>query len=88
MKYSVLSSIVNKAAQELRLDAQYNVARDDGGCQRLLSRLDVFKKSLVEKMDLKPSEYYQLDNVEVWEPEEFSVIIHNYKMKLAKNIKL
>jgi hypothetical protein len=88
MKFSLLSKIVTEAANEYKENAAYSGAWNDGGCESLLCKLADYKKSLVVKFDLRPSEYSKLNDIEVGEPKEFSDIIEKYKTKLAKNIKL
>ena len=86
MKYSKLEQIVREEAHTLKENAGYSGAWNDGGSANLLSRLDQFKQSLVVKYDLRPSEYAQLNNTDVGEPEAFSNIIDKYKLKLAEQI--
>jgi len=84
MKYSKLKQIVREKAHMLKTNAEYSGAWNDGGSDSLLARLNDFKQSLVVKYDLRPSEYDQLNNIDVGEPEAFSSIIDNYKLKLAE----
>lgn len=86
MKYSKLEQIVIEEAHTLKENAGYSGAYNDGGSANLLTRLDKFKHSLVVKYDLRPSEYNQLDNTDVGEPEAFSSIVDKYKLKLAEQI--
>jgi DNA-binding TFAR19-related protein (PDSD5 family) len=88
MKFSFLKQIVTEEAYQRKENAGYAGAWNDGGCQSLLSRLETYQKGFVIKMDLRPSELNKLNDIEVGEPQEFSDIIENYKIKLAKNIKL
>lgn len=86
MKYSKLEQIVREEAYMLKENAGYSGEYHDGGSANLLARLDGFKQSLVVKYDLRPSEYNQLNNTDVGEPEAFSTIIERYKLKLAEQI--
>lgn len=52
----------------------------------LIGRLEKYRQSLIIKHDLRPSEYHTLNDLEVQEPSEFSDVIENYKLKLAKAI--
>ena len=88
MKFSKLQSIVTKRAHEQRECAAYNGAWNDGGEGGTLSKLSKYKDSLVREHDLRPSEYYKLNDLEVGEPIEFSEIIANEKQRLARDIKL
>jgi hypothetical protein len=88
MKFSFLKQIVTEYALQLKEDAAYSGSHSDGGCENVLSKLNTYKNTLVVKMDLKPSEFYKLNDVEVGEPVEFSNIIEKYKIKLAKEIQL
>ena len=88
MKFSFLKQIVNDAAHQLKENAGYAGAWDDGGCQSLLNKLETYQQSFVIKMDLRPSELNKLNDIEVGEPKEFSDIIEKHKIKLTKNIKL
>lgn len=88
MKFYKLRSIVTAEAEDQRLSAAYNGAWNDGGASSTLSKLEEFRDILIRQEDLRPSEYYKLNNLEVGEPELFSKIIMAAKMKLAKNIQL
>jgi len=88
MKFSFLKQMVNEAAHQLKEDAVYQGAYNDGGCDNLLKKFSNYQNSWVVKLDLRPSEFNQLNDIEVGEPNEFSNIIEKYKIKLAKNIKL
>lgn len=88
MKYLKLKQIVENKALQLKEDAAYMGAWDDGGSSRLLNDLEDYKHKLVQIYDLRPSEHHKLDDVEVGEPSEFYHQIQEYKLKLAKNIKL
>lgn len=88
MKYSKLKQIVTEKAESLKLSAGYSGAWDDGGSSSLLGKLEDFEQELIIKHDLRPSEYYKLNIVEVGEPDIFQFIIDDYKIKLIKNIKL
>ena len=88
MKFEKLKSIIVQEAEQRKKIAAYSGAWDDGGCQSLLNRLSEFKNQLIVKYDLRPSEYYKLNDVEVGEPYEFSSEIEKFKIKLAKNIEL
>lgn len=88
MKFSLLWRIVIEYSERLRLNAAYNGSWDDGGCGGVLNRLREYQDSLVIKLDLRPSEINKLNDLEIGEPEEFSKEILDYKIRLAKNIKL
>jgi hypothetical protein len=88
MKFSFLTKIVTEEAHNLKESAGYSGSYTDGGCGTLLRRLSNYKQNLVVKLDLRPSEFNQLNDAEVGEPIEFLDIIDKYKIKLAKNIKL
>lgn len=88
MKFSKLDEIVISRANELRVSARYGGEWGDGGCASLLNRLNNYKNILVVKLDLRPSEFHKLNDIEVGSPTEFSDIIERYKIKLAQNIKL
>lgn len=88
MLYKKLESIIKSKAKNLKLTAEYNGARNDGGSTPLLNRLNDFKQSLIIKYDLKPSEYYKLNYIDIGEPNEFLEIINEYKLNLIQNIKL
>lgn len=88
MKYQKLKEIVENKAQQLKLNAAYCGAWDDGGCSHLLGELTSFKNKLIVMEDLRPSEFNKLYDIEVGEPDEFYDVIHDYKMKIATEIKL
>ncbi|WP_035670803.1 hypothetical protein [Flavobacterium sp. 83] len=88
MKLSFLTEIVTKRANQLKEDARYSGSYSDGGCGSLLKRLQDYRQKFVVKLDLRPSEFKNLNDIEVGEPEEFSEVIEKYKIQLAKNIKL
>ena len=75
MKYSKLKEIVESKAHTLKENASYSGAWDDGGCKSLLLKLEEYRQKLINNEDLKPSEYYKLNDLEVGEPSEFSSII-------------
>lgn len=86
MKYLKLETIVKEHADALGQAAAYGGYFHDGGRAAVISRLEAFKQKLIHKYDLRPSEYIQLDSVDVGEPEEFSKIIEDYKLKIAKSL--
>lgn len=88
MKLQLLRKIVKEYASELKESAAYGGSHTDGGSDNLLCKLKDYENKWVMKLDLKPSEFSKLENVEVGEPLEFSFIIENYKINLVKNIKL
>lgn len=88
MKFSFLKQIVTEEACQIKENAGYSGRWDDGGCQSLMNKLENYQKGFIIKMDLRPSEFNKLNDIEVGEPQEFYSIIENYKIKLAKNIKL
>lgn len=88
MKLSFLTEIVTKRANQLKEDAGYSGYYTDGGCEMLLKRLNDYLQRFVIKLDLRPSEFEKLNDIEVGEPDEFSEVIDKYKIELAKNIKL
>jgi len=87
MKFSTLGQIVTDYAYALKESAAYNGEYGDVGCDNLLKKLNNYKDGVV-RLDLRPSGFDMLDNIEVGEPGYFSNIIDNYKIKLARNIKL
>lgn len=88
MKFSRLKQIVTEAAHQLKEDAAYSGSWNDGGCENLLNKLHNYQNNWVVKLDLRPSEFNQLNDIDVGEPSEFSNVIKQYKISLAKNIKL
>lgn len=88
MKFKKLAILVTKAARQQKGDAAYTGSYGDGGSAHTLEALSDFKQALVFKYDLRPSEYYKLDGMEVGEPEEFFDIIQAEKRLLAMCIKL
>ena len=86
MKYSTLSDIVVKEALRLKESAGYSGSHTDGGSASLLQKLSNYKNSLVVKYDLKPSEFNQLNDKDIGEPNDFSNIIRKHKMELAEDI--
>lgn len=88
MKLSLLRKIVRGRAHYLKECAGYSGERSDGGSSDLLRKLRVFEDGIVVKLDLRPSEFSQLDNIEVGEPDEFTDIINLYKTQLALGTKL
>ena len=81
IKFSILKKIVIEHAEQLKMAAQYNGDWSDGGYSNLLDKLNNYKNSLIVKLDLKPSEFYKLYDIDVDEPSEFSSIIKKYKSK-------
>ena len=88
MTFEKLCYIINKIAAELKDNAECEGAWNDGGCSALLYKLKEYKEKLVVQYDLKPSEFHQLDDIEVGEPEEFALQIEQYKIKLGIKINL
>lgn len=88
MKFSMLNKMVKDYAYQLKEDAGYMGSYTDGGCENLLQRLANYKNRFVVELDLRPSEFNKLDDIEVGEPSEFSEVIKSYKMKLVRDIKL
>lgn len=86
MKFSLLKKIIQERADRLKDDAACMGALDDGGCRALLGRLKEFQEELVIKLDLRPSEFGQLEDLEIGEPDVFSKEIKQYKIKLAEKI--
>lgn len=86
MKLETLDKIITEHAYQLKENAGYSGSSTDGGCDRLLNKLKSYREKWIYKMDLKPSEYNQLNEVEVGEPIEFATEIQEYKLKLATNI--
>ena len=74
MKYSYLKEIVEAHAKQLKDNAAYSGSHDDGGCENLLKKLDKVKQNLILLMDLRPSEFEQLNDGEVGVPKEFSEV--------------
>lgn len=88
MKYSKLQNIIIDEANSLKETAGFNGDRGDGGSETLLRSLKDFKQTLILKHDLRPSEYFKLDDIEVGEPAMFARIFEEYRISLAKDIKL
>ena len=86
MKYLKLKEIVESKAHTLKENAGYSGAWNDGWCNSLLSKLEEYSQKLINNEDLRPSEYYKLNDLEVGEPSEFTSIIDEYKLKIAKNM--
>lgn len=84
MKYSELKQIVERQAAVYRRDAALTGSCGDGGSDKLLNRLSDFKNSLVVRYDLKPSEFRDLDNIEVGEPGAFTSAIYNYRKEQSQ----
>lgn len=75
-------------AHQWKEDAAYSGSYTDGGSKSLLQKFTDYTDKWIFKFDLRPSEFHQLDDIEVGELEEFSNIIEAYKIGLARNIKL
>jgi hypothetical protein len=88
MKYSKLEQIVYERVNQLKQNAAYSGEWGDGGSESLSNRLKDFQQNLIVKLDLRPSEFNKLNDIEVGEPIEFSDIIEKYKINLVMNIKL
>lgn len=88
MNFLTLKKIVIEHAEQLKKSAEYSGEWSDGGYSNVLAKLDKYQNSLVVQLDLKPSEFCKLNDIEVGEPDEFSNIIEKYKVNLAKKIKL
>jgi hypothetical protein len=89
MNYKKLNEIITNEAFQLKENAGYSGAWNDGGSGSLLDKLESFRQTIIFEEDLRPSEYYKIDNIEVGEPEIFKQIIEDYKIKyLLKNIKI
>lgn len=86
MKWKRLSEIVREYAHDRKMSAAYSGSYTDGGHSSILSELDRFKQILVVKYDLRPSEYKQLEEIEVGEPPFFFDIIESHKKKLAREL--
>lgn len=88
MKLSFLRKIVSEHAYRLKDNAAHSGSYTDGGCDNLLTRLSTYENKWVVKLNLRPSEFKKLNEIEVGEPEEFSQEIEKYKISLTKNIQL
>ena len=92
MTYSTLERIVKNRANEIKENAGYMGSWDDGGSHQLLEQLEKYKMHLIYQKDLRPSEYYKLNDLEIGEPNEFAYIIEKEKfkkaMEIVENIKL
>ncbi len=88
MKFSFLKQIITEHAVQLKETAAYSGSYSDGGSSNLLYKLKDYQDKIVVKLDLKPSEFFKLNELEIGEPPEFKSIIEEYKVKLSKNIKL
>lgn len=83
MLYKDLKKIVNDKVSDLHEGAAYSGAHNDGGSAALLNKFRDFKEGLVVKLDLRPSEFYKLDDIEVGEPSQFKSIIDEYVTKMT-----
>ena len=88
MKFITLQNILGNKANDMRLSAAYSGAWDDGGASYLLNSLIEYKNELAVKYDLRPSELHKIDDMDVGEPQKFNKYIEEYKISLAKKIKL
>ena len=88
MTFSKLKTVVHKSAHNAKESNAYIGGHGDGGSSALLRELSEFENTLVYKLDLRPSEYSKLNDVEVGEPQQFSKEIAEYREYLAKNIDL
>lgn len=88
MKFSMLSSVVDGYVKHLNTCAAYSGAYNDGGSSAYNAKLEKFKTAYVYELDLRPSEYYKLDDLEVGEPLMFREAILFYKQQLVQNMKL
>lgn len=88
MKYLKLEEYITKYAEKLRVDAEISGYFNDGGQRKLLDKLDKYFMRLVIEKDLRPSEWYLIDQIEVGEPKEFETELNNIKASLIKDIKL
>lgn len=88
MNFSKLSVLVRNYAHSQRECAAYNGAHNDGGEGQTLSMLQEFKQQLIVEYDLRPSEYYELNDKEVGEPSQFSKVFIEERKRLANDIKL
>lgn len=88
MKFSVLEKLAQDWAKSLKSNAEAMGAWGDGGAANFLAKFNEFKQKQVVKLDLRPSEYKMLDDVEVGEPDEFRTMIEAKKHELINHIKL
>ena len=88
MILSKLNEIIIKYAKECKSNAEYTGSFHDGEYSSLMDKLNKFKETLIIKYNLRPSEYYKLNEIEIGEPDIFSNIIEEEKIRLSKNIKL
>jgi len=91
MKFRILEKIIKEKATQLELEAEYSGAWGVWGSSdssSLLNKLYDYKNGIVVKHDLRPSEFYKIDDMEIGEPNEFKIEITEYKVKLAKSIQL
>jgi hypothetical protein len=83
-----IKAIVEDYANQLKIEAAYSGSWGDGGYDNMLNLLTEYKQSLIIKYDLRPSEFSQLDDIEVDEPNIFKAAIDRYKRQLLDEIKL
>jgi len=85
MKYSKLKELVNNWIVSEKLNNEY-MGKNICGDSVYNEIFERFKSKLIHELDLKPSEFFKLDDVEIGEPLQFSEIISKTKLKLIKNI--
>jgi len=86
MLYEELSKMIKEIANNKATSAAYQGAiNDDGGSSSLLNKLELFRNSIIFKEDLRPSEYYTINEMEVGNPIEFKDEIEKYLTKKFKN---
>ena len=88
MKYKIFKHIVEEYADSLSLSAAYSGSWGDGGYEYYMNKLYDYTRRFIIKYDLRPSETYKLDDIDVGEPHEFKKIIDEYKLNLIDKIKL
>ena len=87
MKVRTLIQIISEEIEDRKDNAKYMGAWNDG-TSGLIESLDNFRQNLIHKHDLKPSEYFKMNDIEIGEPDIFMPIIKKHKEKLAMNIEL
>lgn len=93
MKLAVLRKLVKSHLDAIDYSPSYDIgswggSKEKEDAQKYRLQLTKLEHDLIVKHDLRPSEYYQLDEIEIGEPQQFSQLIKDYKIMLAEQIKL
>jgi len=87
MRFRTLIKIISEEIEDRKDNAKHMGAWNDN-TDGLIESLDKFRQNLIHKDDLKPSEYFKINDMEIGEPDIFMPIIKKYKEKLAMSIEL